>query len=145
MSGENPMTKTEWTSADYREASKRLAMGDILLPVSQVRSMLDFAANRIEADERVTIPDELFAWLTARDLVPDLNEDGSFDMHLLIEALNEHENELQATNPARSVVVSDEDCREFLCKMPLSAAHTPIEMVRAALEHFAAIAQEKQS
>ena len=43
---------------------------------------------------------------------------------------------LRNTHPARSGVVSDEECREFLCKMPLGAAHTPIEMVRAALESY---------
>lgn len=33
-------------------------------------------------------------------------------------------------------VVTDDECKTFLCKLPLGAAHTPVEMVRAALEDF---------
>ena len=46
------------------------------------------------------LPAELDAWLQERGLVPDLGEDGSFDMSDLIVALNDHENALMASRPA---------------------------------------------
>lgn len=70
------MTKTDWTAADYREASKRLAIGDILLPVSQVRSMLDFAADRIEADESAVpdVPDGMWRIGNLIERLSDIKE-----------------------------------------------------------------------
>lgn len=41
------------------------------------------------------------------------------------------------THPERSGGVSDAECREFLSRLPLYCSSAPIEMVRAALTHFA--------
>jgi hypothetical protein len=47
-----------------------------------------------EMVDNAAIPDQLIAWLSARDLLPDLDDDGSLDIDQLIVALNDHENEL---------------------------------------------------
>jgi hypothetical protein len=52
MSGENPMTKTDWTAEEVRNAIWKLQIGDILLPTKLVIGMLTAFAERIEADER---------------------------------------------------------------------------------------------
>lgn len=47
------------------------------------------------------LPPGLYTWLAERDLIPDLDEDGSFEWGDLITALNDHETALMESNPAQ--------------------------------------------
>lgn len=127
-----------WANRDYDETDHLQGYAQGIRQASnELLSILD-----AEGDGGA-VPAELFAWLTARDLVPDLDEDGSFDMHLLIEALNEHERQLQATHPARSGGVSDADV-EAVIKSAERVNTDGMDgdtwdriLVRYALTHFA--------
>lgn len=48
------------------------------------------------------LPAELCAWLQKRDLLPNIEEDGSFDIADLITALDGHEDALMGSTPAPS-------------------------------------------
>ena len=87
------------------------------------------------------LPVELMKWLDSRDLVPDLDEDGSFDISALVEALNEHERQIAHPQPGRSGVVSDEvvsDIAKMIADRVGNGMREKYEaLAKQIVEHFA--------
>jgi hypothetical protein len=135
----------------YPQASTRASqmLRDLVVSLLDYRSVDANAAEVTdEMVDNAAIPDQLIAWLSARDLLPDLDDDGSFDIDQLIVALNDHENELLRSslesNLSRTASVSDKDVEraclayikadDYLLAGAVDSMHVPM---RAALESVA--------
>jgi hypothetical protein len=68
--------------------------GGDAISFDDIRTILNALSEKVEVVEHPTIEPLLVDWLTERGLMPDADPDGTVDFFDIIQALNDHENEL---------------------------------------------------